>query len=50
MAYEVRDNAGVVAPPPLIYAGSLAVGLLLNRFSPQPVLPPKASRLPYGRW
>ena len=26
-----RDNAGVVAPPPLIYGGPLLLGLLLNR-------------------
>ena len=26
-----RDNAGVVAPPPLIYAGPLLLGMLLNR-------------------
>jgi protein-S-isoprenylcysteine O-methyltransferase Ste14 len=25
------DNPGVIAPPPLIYAGALAIGLLANR-------------------
>ena len=28
---ENADNPGVIAPPPLIYAGALAVGLLANR-------------------
>ncbi len=27
---EAPDTAGVVAPPPLIYAGALAAGLLLS--------------------
>ena len=26
-AREAPDNPGVIAPPPLIYAGALAVGL-----------------------
>ncbi len=34
MATIVQDNAGVVAPPPLIYAGGLALGLLLHRLLP----------------
>jgi protein-S-isoprenylcysteine O-methyltransferase Ste14 len=33
------DNPGVVAPPPLIYAGALAIGLLANRLYPIPFLP-----------
>ncbi len=33
------DNPGVVAPPPFIYAGTLAAGLLLNRLRPTPFLP-----------
>lgn len=33
------DNAGVVAPPPLIFAGFLGAGLLLNRRRPTPFLP-----------
>ena len=36
---EGTDNPGVIAPPPLIYAGTLAVGLLLNRLHPVPFLP-----------
>ncbi|MGI8858613.1 MAG: methyltransferase family protein [Rubrobacteraceae bacterium] len=31
---EGVDNPGVVAPPPFIYAGTLAAGLLLNRLRP----------------
>ena len=31
MPDDEHDKAGVVAPPPLIYPGVLAVGLLLNR-------------------
>ncbi|HKV00776.1 MAG TPA: isoprenylcysteine carboxylmethyltransferase family protein [Ktedonobacteraceae bacterium] len=30
MEDELRDNPGIIAPPPLIYAGSLALGLILN--------------------
>lgn len=33
------DNPGVVAPPPLIYAGALAAGLTINRLRPVPFLP-----------
>lgn len=41
---ELPDNPGVIAPPPLIYAGPLVVGLLLNlkfpvRFLPRKVAP-----------
>ena len=39
---EVRgapDTPGVVAPPPLIYAGALALGLLANRLHPITFLP-----------
>jgi protein-S-isoprenylcysteine O-methyltransferase Ste14 len=32
------DNPGVVAPPPLIFAGTLAIGLSLNRLRPTPFL------------
>ncbi len=38
------DNPGVIAPPPLIYAGALLVGLLANRLSPIPFLPRALSR------
>ncbi len=39
MADDERDNAGVIAPPPLIYLGPLVLGLLLNRVLPVPFLP-----------
>ena len=41
---DERDNAGVVAPPPLIYLGPLVLGLLLNRRFPVPFLPPRIAR------
>jgi len=34
-----RDIAGVVAPPPVIYGGALAIGLGLNAFLPSPRIP-----------
>jgi len=34
MSTNTRDNAGVVVPPPLIYAVGLAVGFLLHRLLP----------------
>jgi protein-S-isoprenylcysteine O-methyltransferase Ste14 len=40
------DNPGVVAPPPLIYAGALAIGLLANRLYPVAFLPRGLSRVP----
>ena len=42
---EGADNPGVVAPPPLIFAGILGVGLLLNRLRPMPFLPRALSKL-----
>lgn len=36
---ENPDNPGVIAPPPLIFAGPLALGLLLHRFFPKKFLP-----------
>ena len=41
---EEKDNAGVVAPPPFIYAGTLVAGLLLNWMRPMPFLPRGLSR------
>jgi protein-S-isoprenylcysteine O-methyltransferase Ste14 len=38
------DNPGVIAPPPLIYAGALVIGLLANRMYPVPFLPRGLSR------
>lgn len=42
MSDETRnepDNPGVIGPPPLIYAGALAAGLLVNRLYPIGFLP-----------
>ena len=36
---NLPDNPGVIAPPPLIFAGPLALGLLLQRFFPKKFLP-----------
>lgn len=33
------DNAGVIAPPPLIYVIPLGIGLYLNRANPFPIMP-----------
>ena len=41
---DERDNAGVVAPPPLIYGGPLLLGLLLNRKFGVPFLPRGVAR------
>ena len=38
------DNPGVVAPPPLIYAAGLVVGLLVNRGYPVSFLPRALNR------
>ena len=40
-----QDNPGVIAPPPLIFAGGLAAGLLLNRLRPTPFLPRSLSKV-----
>ncbi len=39
------DNAGVIAPPPLIYAAPLALGLLLQRLRPVSFLPRPLARV-----
>ena len=39
------DNPGVIAPPPLIYAGALAIGLLANRRYRLAFLPRGLSRV-----
>lgn len=41
---EAPDTAGVVAPPPLIYAGALAVGLLAKALFPAALLPRPVAR------
>ncbi len=48
MSDETRneaDNPGVIAPPPLIYAGALAAGLLVNRLYPIGFLPRSLRRI-----
>lgn len=45
MADESKDTAGVVAPPPLIYLGFLATGLLLKKAPPARFLPRGAAHL-----
>ena len=42
---ERADNPGVIAPPPLIFAGALGAGLLVNRLRPTPFLPRTFSRV-----
>src|SRR5215212_5167498 len=44
MASDEQDKAGIVAPPPLIYLGSLIFSLLLNRRFPIDFLPPRIAR------
>ena len=39
------DNPVVVAPPPLIYAGALALGLVANKLYPMAFLPRAVSRV-----
>ena len=41
MPDDERDRAGVIAPPPLIYLGTLLLGMLLNRRFPIPFLLPR---------
>lgn len=45
MGDDGRDNAGVIAPPPLIYLLPLLLGLLMNRRVGAPFLPLGATRL-----
>lgn len=40
-----RDNPGVIAPPPLIYAAGLVAGLLMNWLRPIPFLPRPLARV-----
>ena len=44
MPSDEQDKAGVIAPPPLIYLGSLVFSLLLNRRFAVTLLPPKIAR------
>ena len=44
MPNDEQDKAGVIAPPPLIYLGTLIFGLLLGRIFPISFLPRKMAR------
>ncbi len=44
MSSDEQDKAGIIAPPPLIYLGTLFFGLLLNRRFPITLLPRKIAR------
>ncbi len=39
MTENTQDNPGVIAPPPFIYLGGLALGLILHRLLPLKYLP-----------
>jgi protein-S-isoprenylcysteine O-methyltransferase Ste14 len=41
MKDTTRDTAGVIAPPPLIYAATLGLALLLHQRVPLPIVPRK---------
>ncbi len=43
---NIHDNPGVIAPPPLIYAGALVIGLFLHRKLPLRFLPRRWNRFP----
>ena len=44
MSSDEQDKAGIIAPPPLIYLGTLFFGLLLNRRFPITFLPRTIAR------
>ena len=44
MPNDEQDKPGIVAPPPLIYLGTLIFGLLLSRRFPIPFLPRRMAR------
>ena len=44
MPNDEQDKAGALAPPPLIYLGTLVLGLLLNRRFPTAFLPRTIAR------
>jgi protein-S-isoprenylcysteine O-methyltransferase Ste14 len=47
MATEEQDTAGVIAPPPAIFGGALALGVLAQRIKPLPLAPRWLAR-PFG--
>lgn len=48
MSNETQDAAGVGVPPPLLYGGTLAAGLLLSRFFPSAALPRRLAQIVGG--
>mgnify|MGYP003394278804 CR=1 FL=1 len=44
MVGDSKESSGVIAPPPLIYAVGLALGLALNWLAPLPLWPAGATR------
>jgi protein-S-isoprenylcysteine O-methyltransferase Ste14 len=48
MTNSTPDNPGIITPPPLIYAGGLIVGLLLQNKFPLPFLPKGWRRAVFG--
>lgn len=44
MGVAPDDTAGVIAPPPVLFAGTLAAALLLGRRRPARLLPPRVAR------
>ena len=48
MADEPRDRPAIAAPPPLIYAGGLALGYLVERFAPSAMFPDPVGQ--YSGW
>ncbi len=44
MTDETRDAVGIGVPPPLLFRGTLAVGLLISRIAPRPFLPRRVAR------
>ena len=44
MSTDRADTAGVIAPPPVLFAGTLALALLLGRRRPARLLPPRIAR------
>ena len=45
MKDQSSETAGVIAPPPVIYSGALALGYVLHRFMPIHLLPRRSGSL-----
>ncbi len=48
MIDETQKVAGMGVPPPLLYGGTLGLGLLLHRFFPRSMLPRSVARVVGG--